>query len=107
MQASSYAQQLGIQVSAQELLALGLGEDVLRGLIARAALSHEAGRIGLSVGDEVVASQVVKMPEFQGVAGTFDREAYRFQLDRMNQTEAEFEASIRRDVSLKLMQNLI
>ncbi|HMS94404.1 MAG TPA: peptidyl-prolyl cis-trans isomerase, partial [Tabrizicola sp.] len=107
IQASSYAQQLGIQVSAQELLALGLGEDVLRGLIARAALSHEAGRIGLSVGDEGVASQVVKMPEFQGVAGTFDRETYRFQLDRMNQTEAEFEASIRRDVSLKLMQNLI
>lgn len=106
-QANSYAQQLGMQVSAQELLALGLGEDVLRGLIARAALSHEAGRIGMSVGDEVVASQVVEMPEFKGVAGTFDRETYRFQLDRMNQTEAEFEASIRRDVSLRLMQNLI
>lgn len=106
-QVSSYSQQLGMQISAQELLAVGLGQDVLRSLLARAALAHETGRIGLSVGDEVVASQVVKMPAFQGVSGSFDRDTYRFQLDRLNQSEAEFENEVRRDAALELMQALI
>lgn len=106
-QVSSYSQQLGMQISAQELLAVGLGQDVVRSLIARAALTHEAGRIGVSVGDAVVASEVVKMPAFQGVSGSFDRATYKFQLDRLNQSEAEFETSIRRDIAVDLMQNLI
>jgi peptidyl-prolyl cis-trans isomerase D len=106
-QVGQYAEQLGMQISAQELLAFGLGQDVLRGLISRAALTHEAGRIGLSVGDALVASEVVKMPEFQGVSGSFDRESYRFQLDRLNQSETEFETSIRREITVKLLQSLI
>lgn len=106
-QVSSYSQQLGMQISAQELLAVGLGQDVLRGLVARAALTHEAGKIGLSVGDEVVATEVVKMPAFQGVSGSFDREIYSFTLNRLDQTEAEFEEGIRRDIALELMQSMI
>jgi hypothetical protein len=34
------------------------------------------------------------MDQFKGAAGTFDRETYRFTLDRNNLTEAEFEANI-------------
>ena len=106
-QVSTYSQQFGIQVSAQELLAVGLGENVMQSLIGRAALANEAGRIGLSVGDAVVASQILKMPAFQGVSGSFDRETYRFQLERSKLTEAKFEARVRRDITLDMMQKLI
>lgn len=106
-QVRSYSQQMGVQVSAQELLAAGLGQDVMRGLIARAALTHEAERIGLSVGDDIVASKVVAMDAFKGAAGSFDRDMYRSQLDRIHQSEAEFETGVRRDVTLELFQNMI
>ena len=36
---------------------------------------------------------------FKGTSGAFDRETYRFALDRANLTEAEFEASLRADVA--------
>lgn len=106
-QVRSYSQQMGLQISAQELLGAGLGQDVLRGLIARAALTHEAEKIGLSVGDELVATKVVAMPGFQGPSGSFDRDMYRSQLDRVGQSETEFETGVRRDVTLGLFQNMI
>lgn len=106
-QVNAYSKQFGSQVSAQELLAVGLGGDVMKGLIARAALTNEAGRVGLSVGDEAVAAEVLKMPAFQGVSGSFDREAYRFQLERAKLTEAKFEAGVRRDITTQMMQTII
>ncbi len=106
-QVRSYSQQMGLQISAQELLGAGLGQDVMRGLIARAALTDEAGKIGLSVGDELVATKVVAMPAFQGPSGSFDRDMYRSQLERIKQSEADFETGVRRDVTLGLFQNMI
>lgn len=106
-QVNAYSKQFGSQVSAQELLAVGLGGDVMKGLIARAALTNEAGRVGLSVGDEAVAAEVLKMPAFQGASGSFDREAYRFQLERAKLTEAKFEAGVRRDITTQMMQTII
>jgi peptidyl-prolyl cis-trans isomerase D len=106
-QVAALSQQFGRQISTQEALAFGLDGQVLQSLIARAALDNEAARIGLSVGDEVVATELVKMPAFQGISGTFDREAYSFQLDRNNQTEAEFEGYLRRDVARSLLQGVV
>ena len=106
-QVRSYSQQMGLQISAQELLGAGLGQDVLRGLIARAALTDQANKIGLSVGDELVATKVVAMPGFQGPSGSFDRDMYRSQLDRVGQSETDFESGVRRDVTLGLFQNMI
>ena len=106
-QVAAMAQQYGLQMSTQEALGFGFGEQVLQSLIARAALDDETTRIGLSVGDEVVASELITQDAFKGLSGTFDREAYRFQLDRMNQTEAEYEAGLRRQVARDLMQGVI
>jgi peptidyl-prolyl cis-trans isomerase D len=106
-QVAALSQQFGRQISTQEALALGLDGQVLQSLIARAALDNEAARIGLSVGDEVVASELVQMPAFQGISGSFDREAYSFQLDRNNQTEAEFEGYLRRDIARGLLQGVV
>ena len=106
-QVSAFSQQLGQPISSQEALAFGLDRQVLQGLVVRAALDNEAQRVGLSVGDAVVATELTGMDAFKGVSGTFDREAYRFTLDRQNQTEAEFENGLRRDVTRGLLQGVV
>ena len=106
-QIATFSQQVGQQISTQEALAFGLDRGALQGLITRAALDNEAARIGLSVGDEVVATELMAMDAFKGVSGTFDREAYRFQLDRINQSEAEFETGLRRDVTREVLQGAV
>ena len=106
-QLNAFSQQLGQPISSQEALAFGLDRQVLQGLVVRAALDNETQRIGLSVGDAVVATELTSMDAFKGVSGTFDREAYRFTLDRNNQTEAEFESSLRADVARGLLQGVV
>ncbi len=106
-QLSAFSQQIGQPISSQEALAFGLDRQVLQGLVVRAALDNEAQRVGLSVGDAVVATELTSMDAFKGVSGVFDREAYRFTLDRNNQSEVEFETGLRRDVTRELLQGVI
>jgi peptidyl-prolyl cis-trans isomerase D len=106
-QLSAFSQRIGQPISSQEALAFGLDQQVLQGLVVRAALDNEAQRVGLSVGDAVVAAKLTGIDAFKGVSGTFDREAYRFTLDRNKQTEAEFEAGLRRDVTRELLQGVV
>lgn len=106
-QLSAFSQQVGQQISSQEALAFGLDRQVLQGLVTRAALDNEARRVGLSVGDAVVAEELTKIDAFKGLSGSFDREAYRFTLDRNDQTEAEFEANLRSDVTRELLQGVV
>lgn len=106
-QQSALSQQFGRQISSQEALAFGLDRQVLQGLVTRAALDNEAARIGLSVGDETVAAEILKIDAFKGLSGAFDREAYSFILRRNNQTETEFEAALRGDVTRDLLQGMV
>ncbi|MBN2905867.1 MAG: SurA N-terminal domain-containing protein [Rhodobacteraceae bacterium] len=82
----------------------GLLDQVRAQVIAEAALDNEADRLGVSVGDERVAAEVMAVPAFQGIDGQFDREAYRFTLDQNGLTESEFESGIREDSARSLVQ---
>ena len=106
-QVNAFSQQVGQRISVQEALAFGIDRQVVQGLIARATLDNEADRIGLSVGDEVVASELMEINAFKGASGGFDRAAYRYTLDRENLTEAQFEANLRRDIAHDLLQGAI
>jgi peptidyl-prolyl cis-trans isomerase D len=106
-QVAALSQQFGQQLSTQEALAFGIDKQVLQGVINRAALDNEAARLGLSVGDEIVAAEIMKMDSFKGVSGNFDREAYKFSLDRSRMTEAEFETNLRADISRELLQGAV
>jgi len=98
------AAERGTPVSFAEARANGLDGQVLAQLVARAALEHEAARIGISVGDETLRNQIIDIPGFQGLTGEFDREAYRSALQRAGLNEAEFEKSIRAETASKLIQ---
>jgi peptidyl-prolyl cis-trans isomerase D len=106
-QVSALSQQIGKQLSMQEALSFGIDKQVIQSVINRAALDNEAQRAGLSVGDDVVAAEIMKMDSFKGASGTFDREAYRMTLDRNRLSEAEFEANLRRDISRELLQGAV
>ena len=94
----------GEVVTFAQLRARGVDEQVLSGLIARAALSHEASEMGISVGDEEVARQIQQIQAFQGTGGAFDRNTYEFVLAQQGATPREFEEDTREDISRALLQ---
>ena len=99
--------QFGQPITFAQAQAFGLDQRVLQTLITQAALDNEAAKVGISVGDATVANEITAMRAFQGTAGSFDRDTYRFTLERNNLTEAEFEASIREDVARSVLQGAI
>ena len=98
------AAERGAPVSFSEARANGIDNQVLARLVTRAALEHEAARIGISVGDETLRDQIVDIPGFQGLDGQFDREAYRFALQQAGLNETRFEDSIRSETASTLVQ---
>jgi peptidyl-prolyl cis-trans isomerase D len=106
-QVAAFSEQFGQQISMQEALAYGVDKQVLQDMLTRAALDNEAQRVGISVGDEVVATKLMAIDSFKGTSGSFDREIYRFALDRSNLTEAAFEANLRRDIARELLQGAV
>jgi peptidyl-prolyl cis-trans isomerase D len=108
-QLTEISQQFGQQITLSQAQAIGLALDqqALQATLNRAALSGEAARIGISVGDPVVAAQLAGIQAFQGVAGTFDTETYKFALQQNNLTAREFEDGIRKDAARTILQNAV
>lgn len=106
-QIQNVSEQFGVQLSSQDAISFGLDGKVLQDLIASAAMDNEAAGVGISVGDQVVATEIISMDAFKGVSGNFDREVYTFQLDRMRQSESEFEKGLRGDVTRDLLRGVI
>ncbi|EKE43488.1 hypothetical protein OCGS_2220 [Oceaniovalibus guishaninsula JLT2003] len=104
---ASFEAQTGQRLTFAEAREAGLDQIVLRRLLALAALEDEAQDLALSVGDEQVRRDVLRIPAFQGLDGTFDREAYEFALDRAGQTVAEFEESLRSETARTLLQGAL
>lgn len=101
------SRQFGMPITPEQAQALGINQQALQALVNRAALDNEAARIGLSVGDAVVASDLAAIAAFQGATGSFDREAYRLTLQQNGLTEPEFEAGLRREKARALLQGAV
>ena len=86
---------------------LGVDRAVLARLVTAAALDHETASLGISVGDETVAQQIRDIPAFQGLSGGFDRNTYKFALDRAGLTEARFEQQLRRETARSALQGAL
>ena len=99
--------QTGKPVSFAEARDAQLDQIALARIIATTALDNEAARLGISVGDENLRDQLLQIPTFQGLDGKFDREAYKFYLDRTGESEAEFERGIRSELSRGLLQSAV
>jgi len=103
-QIRAFEAQIGTRVSFPEAQSFGLVNAAQAQLISSRALDNEATEIGISVGDERVRQEVLRVPAFRGLDGNFDRETYRQALQRNGLTEADFETSIREDMARTLLQ---
>ncbi|WP_299280577.1 peptidyl-prolyl cis-trans isomerase [uncultured Tateyamaria sp.] len=101
------SQQTGNQLTFARAQAIGLDQAVLSQLVRARALDHEADQMGLSVGDETLRDEILNIPSFRGLDGSFDREAYSFALSNSGSSEAEFEQQLRDEVARSLLQGAI
>ena len=99
--------QAGRTVTIAEAQQIGIDRQVLAQLITARGLDNEAAGIGLSVGDDVVADQLLQVPSFQGADGGFNREAYRFALRNRGLSESEFEEQLREDTARSILQSAV
>lgn len=104
---NAYSAEVGRAVPVSEAQSIGLDRQVLSQLITARALDNEAARIGLSVGDDVVAEQLLQVSAFQGPDGSFDRDAYSFALRNQGLTETEFEEQLRDDTARTILQSAL
>ena len=86
---------------------LGLDQLALSRLIALAALDNEVAQLGISIGDENLQEEIVQIPAFQGVNGTFDRDAYQFQLEQVGMTDTQFETDLRKESARTIVQGAV
>ena len=101
------SRQIGRQVTAQEVLNYGLQAEALENVVSSAALSNEAARLGLSVGDALVAKEIVAAPAFSSITGKFDKEAYEFALKRSGLNTKEYELQTRKAIARGLIEGAI
>ena len=99
--------QFGQALTMEQARLFGLDQIVLERLFSTASLDNETARIGLSVGDDQVRSQLTANTSFQGATGGFDREAYRFALRQIGYTEAEYEDIVREETARTLLQSAV
>lgn len=115
---NDYARALRASIRAEEAergepLSFAQAEDlqldarVLGQLVATASLEEEARAMGVSVGDENLRQQIMDIPAFQGIDGSFDRDAYRLRLDSTGMSEAEFEEDLRAEAARTLLQSAV
>ncbi|WP_439123472.1 SurA N-terminal domain-containing protein [Marivita sp.] len=104
---NAFAAQAGRAIPMSEAQMMGLDRQVLAKLITARGLDNEAARIGLSVGDEVVAEQLLQVPSFQSADGGFNREAYSFALRNQGLSESEFEEQLRDDTARTVLQSAL
>jgi peptidyl-prolyl cis-trans isomerase D len=101
---NAFSAQVGQTISMAQATAFGLDRAVLAQLLTDAALDEQAANFGLSVGDDEVRRQIVSATGFQGLDGKFDRQTYALSLRQQGLTEAEFEASLRRESARLILQ---
>lgn len=104
---NAFAAQAGRAVPMSEAQMLGIDRQVLAQLVTARGLDNEAARIGISVGDDVVADQLLQVSSFQSADGSFNREAYSFALRNQGLSESEFEEQLRDDTSRTILQSAL
>lgn len=102
-QIRSLEAQLNEPIPFTEAREMGLDQLALSSLLRQRTLDNEATEMGLSIGDERVADEVINTPAFQGPNG-FDRTLYGDLLDQNGLTERDYEIQMREEAARTLLQ---
>lgn len=101
------SRQIGQPITFQFAQSYGLDQSILAELVSNRSLDSEAAGLGLSVGDGRVRDSVVGNPEFAGIDGAFDPEAYGQTLAQLGQSKADYEAAVRDTLTRALLVNAV
>ncbi len=101
------SQQYGQNITFDQARLLGLDQQSLRRQLTLAALTNEAKRLNLSVGNGAVRSALLANPAFQVTKGVFSEATYDLVLNRQRMTRPEYEALLRKDQTQTLMSGAI
>ena len=89
-------QQAGQQITPELAAANGIDRRVLEGLAGREAFAEMLAKIGLHPSDKLIVAEIQKIPAFfDQVTGRFDKQAYLRRLGDNNLTAADFEKTVR------------
>jgi len=99
--------QIGQSMTMEQARAAGIDQMVLARLVSLASLDNEVAQLGLSIGDENLQKEILEIPAFSGIDGSFDRESYRFALSQAGLNESEFEDDLRAESARTLVQGAI
>ena len=86
---------------------MGMRDQVLQALIDRELVVQEARRLGLTVDDDAVASEIARSPAFQSRGSFMGAEELRRQLALQGRSEEEFTESVREDLMVERLQSLV
>lgn len=92
-------QQTGQAVTPEQARALGLGNQTLQRMISRAAVDNIVKRLGLTVSDAAISTQVRSIRGFAGPLGTFDHETFVRLIQQSGFTEQSFIDAVRSDTA--------
>jgi peptidyl-prolyl cis-trans isomerase D len=98
------SQQFGTQLTLQQAQMFGIDQQVLQSLVAEAALSNEALRLGVMAPDLAVAKAIGETKAFQDINGKFDKTTYQAVLEQNNLKTAAYEKAIRDDLTRQILQ---
>lgn len=104
---NTLSNQFGRTLSPSEIQAFGINQNVLSNVLSTAAVSNEANRLGISVGDQAVAQEIRATGAFSGIDGQFDKEAYEYALENAGVTAAQNEELIRKSAARSLVEGAI
>ncbi len=85
-------------VDEEQARQMGLLDQVLQGLISRAAFDAEAQDLGLTVSEATLRRRIVEDPIFRGLGGRFDRLRFQQILASNGLTEQIYVEQLRRDL---------
>lgn len=90
----------------QQARQFGVDQAALNDMITSATLNTETDALGISVGDAEVLERLRAIPRFQGGNG-FNRDAYRYALQQVGQSEESFESELRDEISRTILQTAV
>ncbi len=99
--------QTGQSMTFAQAQAFGLDRVVIARLSTTRSMDAENERLGISIGDENLRDELMNIPAFQGLDGSFDRDAYAYAIEQAGMNESEFEDSVREDTARALLQGAV
>ncbi|WP_027182972.1 peptidylprolyl isomerase [Desulfovibrio inopinatus] len=85
----------------------GFGWQVFNRMVGASLVSWQANKLGITVTNKQVIDKITTMEAFAGKDGKFDKTIYEQLLRVNNLTPGEFENSIRREILLERMADLL